>query len=270
MVRLTVNLPADIADRMRDAVYWTPGLTLAWFVASAIRMSLTELETINRAPFPKRAGKLRPSHPRLMGQSLKLPPRPSKSGACLSPIIHLQSRVPRDRSMNSMEGQHDNPAILAVDNDPDILAALLDLLDHEGYHVTCVSTCGDALAEATTSPYNAVLLDVGLPGGEGFSVLDILRQLNPSLPVIILTVFTSPEYRAGSLSHGAFSWVNKPLRSGGASGSSPPGCSSSCIHRIDSLHHVNNSLATLLSSFNRALFADGLLSTSINDRLTGG
>jgi len=29
--------------------------------------------------------------------------------------------------MNSMEGQHDNPAILAVDNDPDILAALLDL-----------------------------------------------------------------------------------------------------------------------------------------------
>src|SRR5215472_2065526 len=130
--------------------------------------------------------------------------------------------------------------------------------------------CGDALAEATTSPYNAVLLDVGLPGGEGFSVLDILRQLNPSLPVIILTVFTSPEYRAGSLSHGAFSWVNKPLRSGGASGSSPPGCSSSCIHRIDSLHHVNNSLTTLLSSFNRALFADGLLSTSINDRLTGG
>jgi CheY-like chemotaxis protein len=112
---------------------------------------------------------------------------------------------------------------------------------------------------------------VGLPGGEGFSVLDILRQLNPLLPVIILTVFTSPEYRAGSLSHGAFSWVNKPLRSGGASGSSPPGCSSSCIHRIDSLHHVNNSLATLLSSFNRALFADeGLLSTSINDRLTGG
>jgi len=29
MVRLTVNLPADLADRMRDAVYWTPGLTLA-------------------------------------------------------------------------------------------------------------------------------------------------------------------------------------------------------------------------------------------------
>ena len=68
--------------------------------------------------------------------------------------------------MNSMEGQHDNPAILVVDDDPDILAALLDLLEHEGYQVTCASTCGDALAEATTSPYNAVLLDVGLPVSE--------------------------------------------------------------------------------------------------------
>lgn len=109
-----------------------------------------------------------------------------------------------------MEGQHDNPAILVVDDDPDILAALLDLLEHEGYQVTCASTCGDALTEATTSPYNAVLLDVGLPDGDGFSVLDILRERNPSLPVIILTAFTSPEYRVRSLSHGAFSCVNKP------------------------------------------------------------
>lgn len=89
MVRLTVNLPADIADRMRDAVYWTPGLTLAWFVASAIRMSLAELETINRAPFPKRARQLRAGRPRLMGQSLKLRPRPSTSGT--SPLADNSS-----------------------------------------------------------------------------------------------------------------------------------------------------------------------------------
>ncbi|HXX76352.1 MAG TPA: hypothetical protein VEI50_14580 [Nitrospiraceae bacterium] len=81
MVRLTVNLPADLADRMRDAVYWTPGLTLAWFVASAIRTSLTELEAANRVPFPKRARQLRPGRPRLMGQSLKLRPHPGLSEA---------------------------------------------------------------------------------------------------------------------------------------------------------------------------------------------
>jgi DNA-binding response OmpR family regulator len=109
-----------------------------------------------------------------------------------------------------MEGHNDNPAILVVDDDPDILAALFDLLEHEGYQVTCASTCGDALAEATASPYDAVLLDIGLPDGDGLSVLDILRQLNPSLPVIILTALGSPEYRAKSLSRGAFSCLNKP------------------------------------------------------------
>lgn len=112
--------------------------------------------------------------------------------------------------MNRMEGHNDSPAILVVDDDPDILAALFDLLEHEGYQVTCASTCGDALAEATASAYDAVLLDIGLPDGDGLSVLDILRELNPSLPVIILTAFGSPEYRAKSLSHGAFSYVNKP------------------------------------------------------------
>jgi hypothetical protein len=83
-VRLTVNLPADLADHMRDAVYWTPGLTLAWFIASAIRTSLTELETRNRAPFPKRARQLRAGRPRLMGQSLKLRPSLTENGT-----VHL-------------------------------------------------------------------------------------------------------------------------------------------------------------------------------------
>ena len=112
--------------------------------------------------------------------------------------------------MNRIDYQNDTPAVLVVDDDPDILAALHDLLDHEGYQVTCASTCGDALAEATASPYDAVLLDIGLPDGDGLSVLDLLREQHPSLPVIILTAFGSPEYRARSLSHGAFSCVNKP------------------------------------------------------------
>lgn len=80
MVRLTVNVPADLADRMRDAMYWTPGLTLAWFIASSVRMSLAELESTNRAPFPKRARQLRAGRPRLMGQSLKLRPSLTRNG----------------------------------------------------------------------------------------------------------------------------------------------------------------------------------------------
>lgn len=109
-----------------------------------------------------------------------------------------------------MKGPSDNPAVLVVDDDLDILAALHDLLEHQGYRVACASTCRDALAQVMGFRYNAILLDVGLPDGDGLSVLDILREQHPSLPVIMLTAFGSPDYRVRSLSHGTFSCVNKP------------------------------------------------------------
>lgn len=78
MVRLTVNLPSNLVEQMRDAVYWTPGLTLAWMIARAVRVSLNELESMNQGPFPRRAKPLRAGRPRLLGQSMKVqPPQPN-------------------------------------------------------------------------------------------------------------------------------------------------------------------------------------------------
>ncbi|MGQ0810785.1 MAG: PAS domain S-box protein [Nitrospiraceae bacterium] len=100
--------------------------------------------------------------------------------------------------------------ILIVDDDPDICVALQDLLRHDGYHVVFVGTCKDAFAAFRRSHYNAVLLDVGLPDGDGLSVLPVLQDLDPSLPVIILTAFTTTERTIGSLSKGAFAYLTKP------------------------------------------------------------
>lgn len=72
MVRLTVNLPSDLVEEMRDAVYWTPGLTLAWMIAQAVRSSLAELKTAHQGPFPRRLRPLRAGRPRLLGQSMKI------------------------------------------------------------------------------------------------------------------------------------------------------------------------------------------------------
>ena len=77
MVRLTVNLPSHLAEQMRDAVYWTPGLTLAWMIARAVRASLNELESLNQGPFPRRSKPLRAGRPRLLGQSMKVQPQSS-------------------------------------------------------------------------------------------------------------------------------------------------------------------------------------------------
>lgn len=117
------------------------------------------------------------------------------------------SLSPEETPMNL---QIAHPTILIVDDDPDILTALHDLMEHEGFRVTGVSTCRDALAETKAHGFAAVLLDIGLPDGDGLTVLETIQAIAPSLPVIVLTAFTSQDYRTRSLSNGAFSCLTKP------------------------------------------------------------
>ncbi len=74
-VRLTVSLPSDLVDRLRDAVYWSPSLTLAWLIAQSLRTSLTEMESLRQGPFPKRTNELRAGRPRLAGQTMNVSSR---------------------------------------------------------------------------------------------------------------------------------------------------------------------------------------------------
>ncbi|MDR4471724.1 MAG: PAS domain S-box protein [Nitrospira sp.] len=101
-------------------------------------------------------------------------------------------------------------SILVVDDDPDIALGLQDLLDHDGYQVNVAMTCAEALAQARAHHYNAVLLDLGLPDGDGTSVLLTLQQQQPQLPIIILTAYTSTDRTVGALTQGAFAYLTKP------------------------------------------------------------
>ncbi|MEP7151505.1 MAG: PAS domain S-box protein, partial [Nitrospira sp.] len=101
-------------------------------------------------------------------------------------------------------------SILVVDDDPDIVLALQDFLDHDGYEVSVAGTCAAAISQAHEHHYNAVLLDLGLPDGDGSSVLRTLHELQPQLPVIILTAYTSTDRTVGSLTQGAFAYLTKP------------------------------------------------------------
>ena len=79
-VRLTVSLPGDLVDRLRDAVYWSPSLTLAWLIAQSLRTSLAEMESLRQSPFPKRTNALRAGRPRLLGQTMNVSPRTRLTG----------------------------------------------------------------------------------------------------------------------------------------------------------------------------------------------
>ena len=103
-----------------------------------------------------------------------------------------------------------SPAVLIVDDDPDIALALHDLLGHAGYRVQMAGTGAEALAKAKAETFAVVLLDVMLPDMDGLSVLTLLKEIDSSLPVIMLTAFVDVAKKYGSLTEGAFGYLTKP------------------------------------------------------------
>ncbi len=102
------------------------------------------------------------------------------------------------------------PPVLIVDDDPDIRRALSHALEREGYQIRAVATGAEAIDKVKASHYAAVLLDLKLPDLDGLWVLRILKKLDSSLPVIVLTAYASDENRIGSFAKGAFACIIKP------------------------------------------------------------
>ncbi len=61
--RVTVLLPADVAERARTACYWTPALTMAELVSTAIDAEIERMERKRGEPFQPRSGKIRTGRP---------------------------------------------------------------------------------------------------------------------------------------------------------------------------------------------------------------
>jgi hypothetical protein len=62
--RMTVSLPTDLLERVRDAAYWTPSTTMAGLISSAIEELIKNLESQNGRPFSPRLQDLKPGRPR--------------------------------------------------------------------------------------------------------------------------------------------------------------------------------------------------------------
>ncbi len=78
-MRVTLNLPVTLLDQMRNAVYWTPGMTLTGLIKGAIHESLDKLEARRGQPFPLRLSELKCGRPRK--RSTSPAPTPSKGSA---------------------------------------------------------------------------------------------------------------------------------------------------------------------------------------------
>ena len=101
-------------------------------------------------------------------------------------------------------------SILIIDDDADIRDALGDALIHDGYRVDAVGFGTEAIERARHADYGAAVLDMRLPDLDGQVVLRGLTEVDPTLPVVILTGQPTTENRNGSFSKGAFAYVTKP------------------------------------------------------------
>lgn len=101
--------------------------------------------------------------------------------------------------------------ILLLEDDKMIAEALSDMLHAAGFAVDCVAD--GIAAENALQPeiYDIALLDIGVPGQDGLSVLRHLRVKNCDLPVILITARDTVEERINGLDSGADDYVIKPF-----------------------------------------------------------
>ena len=105
--------------------------------------------------------------------------------------------------------------ILVVDDDPDMRQSLQVRLKANGYDVHCAEDGMGAISEARKHTPDLIVLDLGLPAGDGFVVLDILRtNLNlSSIPVVVLSGRDRRANEERVLNAGARAFLQKPVQS---------------------------------------------------------
>lgn len=100
-------------------------------------------------------------------------------------------------------------SILLIDDDVELGELLTEYLAMEGFFLTAVQDGETGLKRALTGEYQLVLLDVMLPGKNGFEVLRDLRK-ESSIPVIMLTARGDQVDKVIGLEHGADDYIPKP------------------------------------------------------------
>jgi DNA-binding response OmpR family regulator len=101
--------------------------------------------------------------------------------------------------------------ILVVDDEPAIVTVVRERLEREGFAVRAVASGEEALAQMEADPAGLVVLDLMLPGIDGFEVLRRLRSAGHMVPVIVLTARDEDVDKIVGLELGADDYLVKPF-----------------------------------------------------------
>jgi two-component system KDP operon response regulator KdpE len=102
--------------------------------------------------------------------------------------------------------------LLIVDDERSIRLSLRTILSNFGYEVVEAARGEEALALARTAQFDAVLLDINMPGMGGIEVCRTLRRNDSHLPIVMLTVQESEDRKVEALDAGADDYITKPFQ----------------------------------------------------------
>lgn len=105
--------------------------------------------------------------------------------------------------------------ILVVDDESDIRELVSGLLEDEGHAVRTASNSDEALAAIRARKPSLALLDIWMQGGglDGLELLDVIKELDPDLPVVMISGHGNIETAVTALQRGAYDFIEKPFKS---------------------------------------------------------
>jgi len=104
-------------------------------------------------------------------------------------------------------------SILVVDDDPNALFGICQILRDEGYHVIPAESGKSALERLKTDAINLIITDEKMPNLSGMELLSEVKKIEPDVPVILMTAYGSVSMAVEALKQGAFYFFEKPILS---------------------------------------------------------
>lgn len=100
--------------------------------------------------------------------------------------------------------------VLLVDDEVEFVDVLADRLEARGLTVHKANSGRDAVEQAETKDFDAIVLDMAMPGMDGIETLEELLRINPDLQVILLTGKATLEQAVAAIRLGALDLLEKP------------------------------------------------------------
>ncbi|MEW6658591.1 MAG: response regulator [Thermodesulfobacteriota bacterium] len=103
--------------------------------------------------------------------------------------------------------------LLVVDDEPNMLRLLKTILmDKTGYEVTTTNNPLEVSKLLQEKRYDLVVSDLKMPLVDGMDLIDIIKKIDPQLPIIIITAYGTLETAEEAVQKGAYDFITKPFR----------------------------------------------------------